>query len=165
VEEAWGDFEAWYLGSHARLVASLLLVTGDIELTRDAVDEACARAFAKWRQVQGMESPTGWTFRVALNVVRRRQRRASMERRLLARRPAPPDVPPPGGEAWDVVRLLPPRMRTVVVLRYVADLTQVEIADVMGVTRSTVSSALADAHARLAELIGPELELKESNDV
>lgn len=165
MDEAWGDFEAWYLGNHARLVASLLLVTGDIELTRDAVDEACTRAFAKWGQMQRMASPTGWTFRVALNAVRRRQRRASMERRLLARRPPPPDVPAPGGEAWDVVRSLPLRMRTVVVLRYVADLTQVEIADVMGITRSTVSSTLTDAHARLAELIDPELEMKEPNDV
>ena len=159
------DFEAWYLANHARLVASLLLATGSLDLTRDAVDEACTRAFERWGRVQQMASPTGWTFRVALNAVRRRQRRATMERRLLARRSPVVDVPPPGGEAWDLVRGLPPRQRTAIVLRYVGDLTQAEIADAMGITRSTVSSTLADAHARLAELITPDPIDMESHDV
>ncbi len=159
------DFEIWYLANHARLVAGLLLVSGDLELTRDAVDEACARAFARWDRVRRMASPGGWTFRVALHALRRSQRRSALERRLLARqRPVPP-MPAPAGEAWEVVRELPPRQRTAVVLRYVADLTQVEIAAAMGITRSTVSSLLADAHARLAELIPLEpVDLEPSDD-
>ena len=68
------DFEAWYLANHARLVAGLLLVSGDLDLTRDAVDEACTRAFSRWDRVRRMESPAGWTFRVALNALRRHQR-------------------------------------------------------------------------------------------
>ncbi len=160
-----GDFETWYLANHARLVATVLLVTGNLDLTRDAVDEAFTRAFAQWNRVRQMVSPAGWTYRVALNTARRRERRAALERRLLARRPPPAIVPAPAGEAWDVVRVLPERQRTAVVLRYVADLTQSEIAEVMGVTRSTVSSTLADAHARLAELISPEPIDMESNDV
>ncbi len=160
-----GEFETWYLANHARLVATVLLVTGNLDLTRDVVDEACARAFAQWSRVAKMASPAGWTFRVALNTARRHERRAALERRLLARRPPPVSVPAPAGEAWDVVRVLPKRQRTAVVLRYVADLTQAEIAAVMGVTRSTVSSTLADAHARLAELIAPDPIDMESNDV
>ena len=159
------DFEAWYLANHARLVAGLLLVSGDLDLTRDAVDEACTRAFTRWERVRRMDSPSGWTFRVALNALRRHQRRAALERRLLARRPHATSVPAPAGEAWDVVRALPPRQRTAVVLRYVADLTQVEIAAAMGITRSTVSSLLADAHTRLAELIALEAVDMESHDV
>lgn len=111
-----------------------------------------------------MESPAGWTFRVALNALRRHQRRAALERRLLARRPPIAEVPAPAGEAWDVVRDLPTRQRTAVVLRYVVDLTQEEIAVAMGITRSTVSSLLADAHTNLAELIAPEPIELEPND-
>lgn len=158
------DFEGWYLANHARLVAGLLLVSGDLDLTREAVDEACTRAFTRWEQVRRMDSPSGWTFRVALNALRRHQRRAAMERRLLARRPPTAVVPAPAGEAWDIVRALPPRQRTAVVLRYVADLTQVEIAAAMGITRSTVSSLLADAHAHLAELIDLEAVDMEPHD-
>ena len=150
------DFETWYLGNHARLVASLLLITGDLDITRDAVDEACTRAFARWERVQRLDSPGGWAFRVALNTVRRRQRRAAMERRLLARRPPVAELPEPAGEVWELVRGLPLRQRTAVVLRYVADLTQTQIADAMGITRSTVSSLLADAHANITKLIAPD---------
>ena len=36
------DFEAWYLAHHARMVASLVLTTGNADVARDAVDEAAA---------------------------------------------------------------------------------------------------------------------------
>ncbi len=45
---------------------------------------------------------------------------------------------------------LPPRQRTAMVLRYVADLTEPEIAQAMGIRRSTVSATLAAARKRLA---------------
>ena len=63
-----------------------------------------------------------------------------------------------------MVRDLPPRQRTAVVLRYVVDLTQEEIAVAMGIARSTVSSLLADAHTNLAELIAPDPIELEPND-
>jgi len=142
-------FEAFYRETHGGLVTSMLLVTGDAELAREATDEAFARAVGAWGRVSEMASPAGWTYRVALNVVRRRARRAGLERRLLSRQAPPPDVPAPAGEAWAIVADLPPRQRTAVVLRYVADLTEPQIAQAMGVSRSTVSSTLADASAAL----------------
>ncbi|HZP30161.1 MAG TPA: sigma-70 family RNA polymerase sigma factor [Acidimicrobiia bacterium] len=148
------DFESWYELEHPRLLASLLLATGDLELAREAVDEACARTLARWSRVGRMDAPSGYAYRVAINVAHRRRRRAALEQRLLARRPPPlPTVPGPAGEAWAVVRELPPRQRTAVVLRYVADLTEAEIARAMGISRSTVSSTLADARRTLAVLL------------
>jgi hypothetical protein len=44
VQEQPVDFEGWYVANHARVVASLLLATGNLDLTRDAVDEAFTRA-------------------------------------------------------------------------------------------------------------------------
>ena len=147
-------FEAFYEATHARLVTSMLLVTGDPDVARDATDEAFVRALGAWRRVSGMESPAGWTYRVAINVVRRRARRAALERRLLARsdRPAA-SVPAPAGEAWAAVADLPPRQRTAVVLRFVADLTEAQIAQAMGISRSTVSSTLADATRSLGHAL------------
>src|SRR6478736_5644154 len=121
-------FEEFYEAEHGRVVTSLLLATGQADTARDAADEAFLRALMAWPRVQQMASPAGWTFRVALNVVRRRERRRSMERRILARKPPPPDVPAPAGEAWALVAELPERQRTAVVLRFVADMTENQIA-------------------------------------
>lgn len=151
-----GEFEPWYRQEHPRLVTSLLLVAGDIHLAQDAADEAFARALARWDRVGQMDSPNGWTYRVALNVLRRRGRRAALERALLARQPAPPDVPAPAGEAWDAVRHLPPRQRAAVVLRYVADLTEEQAGIALGVSRSTISSALADARRTLGQWLADD---------
>jgi RNA polymerase sigma factor (sigma-70 family) len=155
VEDLRQDFEAWYLAHHARLVSSLLLVCGDLDVARDAVDEACARALLRWDRVGAMESPTGWTYRVALNFLRRRARRAALEHALLRRETSTTEMPPPASELWLIVSQLPPRQRTAIVLRYIADLTQADIARVMGITRSTVVSLLTDGQARLATLLAP----------
>lgn len=143
------EFDEWYRREHPRVLASMLLVFGDVERAKESTDEAFARAVSAWSQVQQMESPGGWVFRVALNVGRRSARRALLERKLLrATRPAE-DVPGPVYEVWDSVRRLPHRQRTALVLRYVADLPEAEIASVMGVRRGTVASTLHDARRAL----------------
>lgn len=152
------DFESWYEREHPRLVASLLLVLGDVDLARDAADEACSRALVRWARVSEMDSPGGYVYRIALRDAWRRRRRAGIERRLWARHRVETIVPEPAGEAWDLVRSLAPRQRTAVVLRYVADLTEADIARVMGVSRGTVSSTLIDARRLLAQQLDAEPE-------
>jgi RNA polymerase sigma-70 factor (ECF subfamily) len=146
-------FTEWYHQEHARLVATMVLVTGDIDMSADAVAEAFARALEHWGRVSALAHPTGWTYRVALNVARRSARRSAMEQRLLARTPRPPDVPAPAGELWAIVGVLPRRQREVVVLRYIADFPEADIASALGISRSTVSSTLADARRRLGSLL------------
>lgn len=119
-------------------------------LAADAVDEAFARAFAGWDRVQAMRSPAGWVYRVAVNEARRQLRRATREESRLAAEPPPRATPPPGGEAWLLVEGLPLRQRAAVVLRHVAGLTETQIGEALGVTRSTISSSLADAYRSLA---------------
>jgi RNA polymerase sigma-70 factor (ECF subfamily) len=155
------DFETWYRREHPRLVTLLAASTGDAPLARDAADEAVARAFERWHRVSRMASPAGWTYRVALNLVRRRARRRALEHRIL-RRIRPDVVPGPTGELWLLVADLPPRQRTAVLLRHVGQLTEAEIGDVMGIARGTVSSTLRSAYRRLGTEIEDEPEtLKE----
>lgn len=144
------EFEGWYRREHDRVFASLLLVFGDVERARESTDEAFVRAVAQWPRVAAMTSPGGWVLRVALNVGRRSARRAALEQRLLRRVLPAGDVPGPVYEVWDSVRRLPLRQRTALVLRYVADLPEAEIASVMGVQRGTVASTLHDARRSLA---------------
>jgi len=153
------DFETWYRALHPRLVAGVLLSTGRMDDAADVADEAMVRALERWEHVRTMASPDGWAFQVAFNLVRRRGRRRSLERTVLRRSAAGRStaVDGPAGEAWDAVRHLSPRQRQVVALRYIADLPEADIAEVLGISRGTVSSTLADAKGALrVALTDPE---------
>lgn len=157
------SFEAWYGYEHARLIATLVLITGDLDLATEGVDEGFARALERWDRVHAMTSPVGWVYTVALNHARRLSRRRAVERRVLVGRTREHHVPAPANEIWLLVAGLPRRQREVVVLRHVADLREAEIADVLGISRSTVSSTLADAHARLGHLLDEPVSTKEDH--
>jgi predicted RNA polymerase sigma factor len=73
------EFEAWYRREHPRLIGSLAALSGREDVAADAADEAFARALARWPRVSKMASPGGWTYRVALNELRRRLRRGATE--------------------------------------------------------------------------------------
>lgn len=151
------DFDRWYATSRPRLHASMVVACRDADLAADLTDEAFARALAHWRRVQVMASPLGWTYRVAHNLLRRKMRRRSMEAGLLAGLPVIESVLPSFGEyldVWDAVAALPERQRHAVVYRYVADLTEPEIAEILGVSRGTVASTLHDARRSLAAVLG-----------
>lgn len=150
-------FEAWYRREHPRVLGVLCAVSGDVDAAAEATDEAFARALADWSRVEAMDSPGGWTHRVALNVLRRTLRRRAIEARLLPRgaTAASPDVLP-DTEIWTAVRSLPPRQRTACALRYLTDLPEAEIARVMRVSRGTVASTLSDARRTLARLLADE---------
>lgn len=155
------EFEIWYRREHPRMLGSLGALCGDADLAADVTDEAFTRALAEWSRVAVMASPAGWTYRVALNALRRRQRRRGHERRLLAqvatragdRVPVATDSLTAHAEVWDAVRALPDKQRIAVVLRYVADLPEAAIAESLGVSRGTVASNLSDARRTLASFL------------
>jgi RNA polymerase sigma factor (sigma-70 family) len=144
-------FDDWYRSSHRRLVASMIaLAGGNRDLAVEVTDEAFARAWLHWARVESMASSQGWLFRVAVHLLRRRQQRATLERTLLLKFGRPTPKTDRVDEISDAIAALPARQRAVIVLRYVADLPEAEIAQVLGVGRSTVSSTLTTAHRRLA---------------
>jgi DNA-directed RNA polymerase specialized sigma24 family protein len=146
-------FDDWYRENRPRVLATVALRCGSVDVAADATDEAFPQAFARWNRIAGMQSPTGWVVTVALNVSRRRLRRRSIEHALLRRTRVPDELPGPAGELFEVVHDLPEPQRTIVLLRYVADLPQADIAVAMKVSRSTVSTALTAAHRQLKSLI------------
>jgi RNA polymerase sigma factor (sigma-70 family) len=105
--------------------------------------------------MSAMSSSTGWTYRVALNHLRRRARRAATERRVVDRVGGPNTVEerPADDDVWRAVRALPDRQRTAIVLRYVADLPEAAIAEAMGVSRGTVASNLSTARQSLVRFL------------
>ena len=100
--------------------------------TGDAVDEAFARALERWPRVRTMDSPIGWTFTVARNLLRRAARSG---RRVTFGRGHREPTPEIDMALWDTVRSLPKRERELIALRYVADLTEPEIATTLASPR------------------------------
>lgn len=78
-----GRFGEWYACQHARLVAALTLLAGDLEVARDVAGEAFSRALERWDRVADMENPSAWTYTLALNILRRRRWRHLLEARKL----------------------------------------------------------------------------------
>jgi RNA polymerase sigma-70 factor (ECF subfamily) len=158
------EFEPWYRAEYPRLVNTLAIVTGDRTLAVDAAADAFVKALGRWHKVGAMDRPGGWVYKVALNEARRRAKRQAKERKVVAAGHvnglgSTTEVmqPPLHGDIdlWDAVGRLGERTKTVVVLRYVADLTEPEIAKTLGITRGSVATMLRRAHARLADELGP----------
>jgi len=153
------EFTSFYEREAPRLMRSVALATGDPAEAEDAVAEAFARAWSRWSQVRACDQPAAWVMRVALNHVKDRFRRRGVERRRGFRfsRPEAVDDPPPEVDPrlWDAVRALPKQERTLVALRYVSDLSQPEIAEVLRIPVGTVASGLTRARRRLGAALGP----------
>lgn len=155
---ATADFESWYLAESPRLVKVLTLALADPEVAKDSADEAFARAYERWPRVSVMQSPTGWTYKVALNHGRRRFLRRRLERTFLLRQTRDMSARESTADGrdtdlWRIVSGLPRRQRTAIVLRYLGDFTELQVAQLMGISAGAASASLSAARRRLAELI------------
>jgi RNA polymerase sigma-70 factor (ECF subfamily) len=156
------SFEDWYRREYRNIVRALVLITGNADVAVESASEACARALGNWDRVSMMRSPSGWTYTVGLNVARRALRRAKLEA-LLGRRPAVAAfLSEPAPELWAAVRRLPRQQRVAVVLHYVADMSQKDVASVLGVAEGTIAATLHTARKRLADALGQTVETKEA---
>jgi RNA polymerase sigma factor (sigma-70 family) len=113
----------------------------------DVAVDACYRAARHWDEVSTYARP--WTVRVASNLAidtaRRSGRRSKFRERALT-------SPAPSSDRLDLVdalRQLPKRQREVVALRYLADLSESETAQALGIAPGTVK---IHAHRGLAAL-------------
>jgi DNA-directed RNA polymerase specialized sigma24 family protein len=133
----------------------LCAVSGDREAAGEAVAEAFARALARWPRVSRMERPDGWVYKVALNLWKKECRRRGREANFVV--PAGTNGLDTDYEIWAVVGKLPPRQREVLALRHIGQLSVAEMADVLGISVSTVTSTLTDARHNLTEALDPNV--------
>lgn len=151
------------------IVGALSLYCGDGDLARELAQEALARACREWERVRGMGNPSGWAYRVGINVAnshfRRRRAEGRALRRDAARHRSQSHRDPDAGDRVAVrraVAALPKQMRTALVLRFYADMPTAEIADHMGVKEASVRATVHRAVAALGETLGiDDLDLVE----
>ena len=157
------EFDNWYRQETPGLLASLALSIGDKDAAKDSLDEACMRAFERWKRVSRMESPSGWVFKVALNHARKQFRRQKRDRDLTHDQPwsEQPQVPNP--EIWRALQELPEQQRAVFVCRSLLDWSEQRTGKVLGKRRGTVAATYRKARKNLQGALTSAPELKGLN--
>ena len=124
------------------------LLTRDTAVCEDVVHDAYAAVLARFDSI---EKPAAYLRKVIVNGVYERTRRNRREKRRLelVAATSPTTVEGPTGGLADAVMTLAVRPRTLVVLRYWADLTDAEIAELVGIRPGSVRSILSRALAQL----------------
>ncbi|MGY6501421.1 MAG: RNA polymerase sigma factor [Acidimicrobiales bacterium] len=138
-DEAGSDDEFdQFVGSVEPRLRSALVAAYGSDLGRTATLDALTWAWRNWDRARSLESPVGYLFRVGQSAARR-----SMSR---ARWTAPVVEEGSSSEPWFEPRLLPalrrlPRQqRVAVVLCHAMQWTHAEVAELLGVSTSTVQT-------------------------
>ncbi|NAS20317.1 SigE family RNA polymerase sigma factor [Herbidospora sp. NEAU-GS84] len=151
------DFAAFAAERADALLRYGYVLSGDPHDAADLTQEALARLHRAWPRVRRKDDPEAYVrvvmARLHISVWRRRRRES------LAVDPpdgAWEDARPSDREQglWRALADLPRKQRAVLVLRYYEDLTDAEIARVLGIARGTVRSHASHGLARLRTVIG-----------
>ena len=160
VGETAPSFEEFYEATFRRLFTALCLVTGNRHEAEEIAQDAFLRVFERWDRVGVLEDPTGYLFRVSMNVFRSRYRRASLGlRRELLLAPAATDDLASVETHDEVVHLLQgldPKQRAAILLTAILDYSAEEAGRMLGLRASSVRSLTTRARARMKhEVVDP----------
>jgi RNA polymerase sigma-70 factor (sigma-E family) len=149
------EFSAWMTARQPALLRTAYLLTGDHHSAEDLVQLTLAKVYLSWDKVQKREVIDGYARRIMVNENNSIWRRAWKKRELTTDQ-VPERVPfhdsydeGQGTALWDFVQTLPRKQRAVIVLRYYEELSEAEIADVLGISTGTVKSQASRALATL----------------
>jgi RNA polymerase sigma-70 factor (sigma-E family) len=156
-------FDDAYPRLFARAYRAAYRLLGDQGEAEDVAQESLTRALVRWRKVSEYAEP--WVVRVATNLaidaIRRKARLSAeeVERAVL--------VDAHADERVDLVRALtalPRRQREVVVLRYLGDFAEDDVARTLGLSNGTVKSHASRGLLALRTRLGPMAERGSSDD-
>lgn len=152
------DFEEFIAARGPRLLRVAWLLTGDAYLAEDLLQTVLAKAWPKWSRIADA-NPEAYLRKALVNTY------SSWWRRRWRGEVPCGELPEVAATADDfaavdlerslatLVRMLPPRQRAVVVLRYFEDLSVEETAEVLGCQPGTVKSQSAKALRVLRTLL------------
>jgi RNA polymerase sigma-70 factor (sigma-E family) len=152
------EFERFVAETTDSLLRTAYLIVWDLAEAEDLVQECLLAVARRWPRVRRMDHPPAYARRVLVNLALDDRKRHARRRQELDS-----DVPvitdESSARALDGVATrselilalgtLPPRQRTVLVLRYFEDLSEAQVAVAMGCSVGTVKSTTSRALTRL----------------
>jgi RNA polymerase sigma factor (sigma-70 family) len=130
------DFDAEFESLWSRAYGVAYVVLGDRGESEDIAQETLARALVRWKKVSAYAEP--WVVRVAGNLAIDRVRTRQRPRGIPTH-----DLPALDAQRVDLQRALlalSPKQREVVMLRYLVDLPEAEVAQTLGCSVGTVKT-------------------------
>jgi RNA polymerase sigma-70 factor (ECF subfamily) len=161
-------FDALVRATYADTYTLAYRLTGDEEDARDVVQESYLRAYRGLKRFRGDAQFSTWMYRITANCAatflgkRGKHRHEELPDDLVLDEDRPAGNPEASLDATnsrdrlhDALRALPPRLRAVVVLRDVYDLTHEAIAVELGISESAAKVRLHRARRKLREDLYP----------
>ncbi len=171
MDQETDDFDSWYRGAYGTVLTAVSFVCGgDHAAAEDATNDAFVAAFEAWREVSRMDSSSRWVTKVAVNnakrTFRRRKRRIELLNSLnsgrleIAWTDSHRDV-----DLWTSLQDLSTRQRAALVLRYVDDLTQADVAKNMGARNRCGDAQPGEGETSLCDRTGDQAMNSQSEAV
>ncbi len=154
------EFRGFVAARGPALLRTAYLLTGDQQLAEDLVQTALEKTVSHWGSIRAAAAAETYVRRTMY------REQVSLWRRKRVAEVAIASVPEPrrSDSSEDAVEnrialrnalmQLGRRQRTVIVLRYFEDLTEQQVADLLGITVGTVKSQASKALAHLRETCG-----------
>jgi RNA polymerase sigma-70 factor (sigma-E family) len=137
------------------------VMLGDSAQAEEVVMDAFAKAFSRWALFRKVDNPPAYLRQIVVNLCRSKLRRRKIEQRANLRSHTrathsgwESQVTDREIDVWSAVQELPERQRACVVLRYLEDLTEQQISEVLECPLGTVKSTLARARSQLEKSLG-----------
>jgi len=140
--------EEAYLRVAPQLWRSLVAFSGDREIATDAVAEAFAQVLRRGTDVRDVER---WVWKVGYRIAAGELKRRGRDVEPLD--PATYELPHDAIAVAEILGRLSPKRRAAIVLHYLADIPNAEIARILGVTSATVRVHLHQGRKRLRQLM------------
>lgn len=142
------DFEEFVAARQRYWLRTAYLLCGQWHLAEDLVQQVMEKLYVAWPRVQAADRPDAYVRRAIVNAHLSELRRPWRRERFMAELPPSDSVPDTGSDdRLDLIRALrmvPPRQRMVLVLRFWEELSVAETAELMGSAPGTVKSQTFD---------------------
>ncbi|MEU2775682.1 SigE family RNA polymerase sigma factor [Streptomyces sp. NPDC007162] len=163
-QRPYPSFASYVRARQPVLLRTARSLTGNPSDAEDLLQTALAKTYVAWERIEDHRALDGYVRRALLNTRTSQWRKRRVDEFVCDELPEPEPVPGEDDPAerqalrdamWRAIMKLPARQRAMVVLRYYEDLSEVQTAEVLGVSVGTVKSAVSRALGKLRE--DPEL--------
>jgi len=140
-----------------RLRRTAFLLCGDWHTAEDLAQTALTKVFVSWRRIRRQDAAHAYTNRTLVNTYlahRRLKRTSELLTASFPERAAQDPAPETRMILLEALATLPPRTRAVVVLRYWADLSVDQVAEVLGCSTGNVKKLSSRALDKLRVTLG-----------